>query len=63
MTKPLERYRTPPKKAFRAMGLGQLVDGRIKVVAGYRFNWWSPLQNVTPLFVHARVLRDKRSGR
>ncbi len=55
----LEKYRTPPKKAFRAMGLGQIIDGRIKVIAGFEFEWWLPdcCGPITPLFVNARVLR------
>ena len=52
----LARYRTPPPKVFREMGLGQLVNGEIKVIAGFRFAWWSPL-NPVPLIVWARVLR------
>lgn len=55
----LPRYRTPPKRAFRALGLGQLIDGRIKVVAGFRVLWWSPWPRVEPLIVNARVLRLK----
>jgi hypothetical protein len=58
----LTRYRTPPKKVFRAMGLGVEKDGFIKVVAGFRFKWWVPddLGRIEPLFVNARVLRVKK---
>lgn len=59
----VERYRVPPKKAFRALGLGKVVDGRIKVVAGFRFKWWCPEDGAAePLFVHARILRIKEAG-
>lgn len=53
------RYKTPPRRAFRAMGLGKLVDGHIKVVAGFRFAWWDFEGRVIPLIVNARVLRFK----
>ena len=56
---PPPRYRTPPKLAFRKMGLGKLVDGHCKVVAGFRHTWWDPLGDITPLTVNARVLRVK----
>lgn len=53
-----ERYRVPPKRAYRAMGLGVLnAAGQIKVVAGFRFRWWELEASYVPLFVHARVLR------
>ena len=54
-----ERYKTPPKKVFRAMGLGVIEHGYIKCVAGFRFNWWDPIGVITPLIVRARVLRVK----
>lgn len=58
MSKTVERYRVPPKKAFRAMGLGKIVDGRIKCIAGFRFRWWCPGEGATePVFVQARILR------
>jgi hypothetical protein len=55
------QYKTPPKKAFRAMGLGVEVNGYIKVVAGFRFRWWVPDWQgpIEPLFVQARILRRK----
>ena len=56
-TKKPEHYKTPPKKAFRAMGLGKLVDGHCKVVAGFRYAWWDPFGHIIPLTVNARVLR------
>ena len=55
-TKRLPRYRVPPKRVFRAMGLGVVVDGHIKVVAGFRYHWWA-FGDVTPIVVNARVLR------
>ncbi len=59
MAEEVMRYRTPPKRAFRKLGLGQLTDGRIKVIAGFRFRWWSPFERLEPLFVNARVIRVK----
>ena len=53
------RYGIPPKSAFRKMGLGELVNGRIKVVAGFRFPWWRPDPVPIPLVVYARVLKLK----
>ncbi len=52
-----ERYRIPPRGAFRKMGLGKLIDGRIKVVAGFTFHWWDPFNGLTPQIVSARVIR------
>jgi hypothetical protein len=51
------KYPNPPKAAFREMGLGILVDGHIKVVAGFTFAWWSPSGKTIPHVVSARVLR------
>lgn len=56
-----ERYRTPPRGAFRRLGLGQLVDGHVKVVAGFQFRWWDPAGGITPLIVNARVIRQKET--
>lgn len=50
MSDPL-KYRTPPKRAFRAMGLGVEKDGYIPVVAGFRFHWWDPLRRLEPIIV------------
>jgi hypothetical protein len=57
------RYPNPPRRAFRAMGLGKLIDGHIKVVAGFRFLWWDPEGRTIPLVVNARVLRLKGQER
>lgn len=57
-----EKYRVPPATAFRRMGLGQVVEGRIKVVAGFRPVWWSPDFRVIPLIVEARVIRFREKG-
>jgi hypothetical protein len=56
-----ERYRIPPKNAFRAMGLGVEREGCVKVVAGFRFRWWTP-EGIQPLFVEARILRRKHGA-
>ena len=57
----LERYRVPPKRAFREMGLGVPVDGHVRVVAGFRFKWWVPdfAGPIEPIIVNARILRLK----
>ncbi len=59
MGKGVMRYRTPPKSVFRKLGLGQLINGRMKVVAGFKSCWWDPFDNVQVLFVNARVIRIK----
>ena len=51
------KYMAPPKKVFRAMGLGKISDGRIKVIAGFTFCWWDPFAEIAPLIVNARVIR------
>lgn len=58
----LKRYRTPPNEVFRQMGLGVIKDGRIKVVAGFRYRWWDPEGSFAPLIVEARILRIKPAG-
>ncbi len=58
-----ERYRVPPKKVYRALGLGVARNGYVKVVAGFTFQWWVPdyLGPLRPVFVEARVLRFRPS--
>lgn len=56
MTQPL-KYRTPPKRVFRALGLGVAAAGSIRVIAGFRFRWWSPFGGVDPIIVNARILK------
>lgn len=53
------RYRTPPKRVFREMGLGVEKDGYIPVIAGFRFKWWDPFGGVAPIIVRARIIRRK----
>lgn len=53
------KYRVPPPKAYRKLGLGIVADGRIKVVAGFRVAWWDTEGRVVPLVVNARILRLK----
>jgi hypothetical protein len=55
----LQKYRRPPKRVFRQLGLGVLADGYIKVLAGFRTRWWDPFSTPEPLYVQARVLRLK----
>lgn len=57
--KKLQRYRTPPKKVFRQLGLGQIEDGYIKVIAGFRVKWRDPCNIPEPIFVRARVIGTK----
>ncbi len=54
------KYGTPPRRVFRAMGLGKVVDGHIKVIAGFRFAWWDYEGRIIPLIVNARILRLKK---
>lgn len=62
--KKIEKYKTPPKRAFRAMELGVspgvAVGDRVKVVAGFQSRWWDPDGwAIIPLFVKARITRVK----
>jgi hypothetical protein len=56
---PIEKYGMPPKRVFRAMGLGVEKDGYIPVVAGFGFRWRDPIGRCIPIVVKARVLRRR----
>ncbi len=60
----LERHRTPPRRAYRALGLGIAANGYIKVVAGFTFKWWVPDYQgpLQPVIVKARILRLHKKG-
>lgn len=62
MTIGLERYRKPPVKVFRQMGLGFESLGYANVIAGFRVKWWCPFGSVVPIIVKARILRWKRTA-
>lgn len=54
-------YKLPPKKIFRDMGLGQEIDGFVKVIAGFECaKWWDPIPYPTPIVVNARIIRWNR---
>lgn len=59
----INQYGVPPLQVFRRMGLGRIVDGRVRVVAGFRIRWWYPDTGraVIPLVVNARVIRVHNS--
>lgn len=58
--KELENYRIPPARIFRKLGLGIERDGRVAVIAGFRFKWWDhPVGGATPIIVQARIIRKK----
>jgi hypothetical protein len=58
MKKAKLKYKIPPKRDFRRMGLGAETNGYIRVVAGFRFDWWSPWP-IQPIIVKARIIRRK----
>jgi len=55
----MKRYRRAPRTAFRRMGLGVEKDGYVRVVAGFRFQWWNPFEPIAPIVVSARILRKR----
>ena len=56
----LMKYKTPPKRVFRSLGLGIEHNGIVRVIAGFRqAKWWDSFPSPEPLFVQARIIRRK----